>query len=87
MTVWSTKDDKILETGQNQERWKHLCLHVEMFPHFPNPSHTAIKISINATAAEFICKNIFPTPVQVKKIIKNKIGDIQQIYLYQNVCK
>ena len=35
-----------------------------------NPSHAAIKISINATAAEFICKNIFPTPVQVKKIIK-----------------
>ena len=31
-----------------------------------NPSHTAIKISINATAAGFICKNIFPTPVQVK---------------------
>ena len=54
--------------------------------HF-NPSHAAIKISINATAAEFICKNIFPTPVLVKKIIKNKIGDIQQIYLYQNVCK
>ena len=52
-----------------------------------NPSHAAIKISINATAAEFICKNIFPTPVQVKQIIKNKIGDIQQIYLYQNVCK
>ena len=52
-----------------------------------NPSHAAIKISINAIAAEFICKNIFPTPVQIKKIIKNKIGDIQQIYLYQNVCK
>ena len=52
-----------------------------------NPSHAAIKISTNATAAAFICKNIFPTPVQVKKIIKNKIGDIQQIYLYQNVCK
>ena len=52
-----------------------------------NPSHAAIKISINATAAEFICKNIFPKPVQIKKIIKNKIGDIQQIYLYQNVCK
>ena len=50
-----------------------------------NPSHAAIKISINATAAEFIYKNIFPTPVQVKEIIKNKIGDIQQIY--QNVCK
>ena len=48
----------------------------------PNPSHTAIKISINATAAECICKNIFPTPVQIKKIIKNKkIGDIQQ-YTY-----
>ena len=30
----------------------------------------AIKISINATAAEFICKNIFPTPVQVKKNYK-----------------
>ena len=26
-------------------------------------SHAAIKISINATAAEFICRNIFPTPV------------------------
>ena len=52
-----------------------------------NPSQATIKISTNATAAEFICKNIFPTPVQVKKIIKNKIGDIQQIYLYQNVCK
>ena len=52
-----------------------------------NPSHAAIKISINATAAEFICKNIFPIPVQIKKIVKNKIGDIQQIYLYQNVCK
>ena len=52
-----------------------------------NPSHAAIKISINATAAEFICKNIFPIPVQIKKIIKYKIGDIQQIYLYQNVCK
>ena len=52
-----------------------------------NPSHAAIKILINATAAEFICKNIFPIPWQVKKIIKNKIGDIQQIYLYQNVCK
>ena len=52
-----------------------------------NPSHAAIKISINATAAEFICKNIFPTPVQIKKIIKNKVSDIQQMYLYQNVCK
>ena len=47
-----------------------------------NPSHAAIKISINATAAGFISKNIFPTPVQVKKIIKNKIGDMLQIYLY-----
>ena len=54
---------------------------------FLSPSHAAIKISINATAAEFICKNIFPIPVQIKKIIKNKTGDIQQIYLYQNVCK
>ena len=52
-----------------------------------NLSHAAIKISINATAAGIICKNIFPTPVQVKNIIKNKIGDIQQKYLYQNVCK
>ena len=34
------------------------------------PSHAAIKISINATAAEFICKNIFPTPVQIKKKYK-----------------
>ena len=31
-------------------------------------SDAAIKISINATAAGFICKSIFPTPVQVKKI-------------------
>ena len=60
-----------------------MCIYLLVF----NPSHTAIKILINATAAEFICKNIFPTPVQVKTIIKNKIGDIQQIYLYQNVCK
>ena len=52
-----------------------------------NPSHDAIKILIIATASGFICKNTFPTPVQVKKIIKNKIGDIQQIYLYQNSCK
>ena len=59
------------------------CVGIKQF----NPSHAAIKISINATAAEFICKNIFPTPMQVKKNIKNKIGDIQQIYLYQNVCK
>ena len=53
-----------------------------LYVYFINPSHAAIKISINATAAEFICKNIFPTPVQIKKIIKNKIGDIQQIYFY-----
>ena len=52
-----------------------------------NLSHAAIKILINATAAGFICKNIFPIPVQVKKIIKNKISDIQQIFLYQNVYK
>ena len=37
--------------------------------HF-NPSHAAIKILINATAAGFICQNIFPTPVQVKKNYK-----------------
>ena len=61
--------------------------HVSFIISIINPSHAAIKISINATAAEFICKNIFPTPMQVKKIIKNKIGDIQQIYLYRNVCK
>ena len=52
-----------------------------------NPSHAAIRITVNATAAGFISKNIFPTPVQVRKIIKNKISDIQQIYLYQNDCK
>ena len=62
---------------------KHLLAKIWQF----NPSHAAIKISINATAAEFICKNIFPIPVQIKKNIKNKTGDIQQIYLYQNVCK
>ena len=68
------------------ENWfyKSYCFH--FFSHF-SPSHAAIKISINATAAEFICKNIFPILVQIKKIIKNKTGDIQQIYLYQNVCK
>ena len=49
---------------------------IPFVPGFPiiipldNPSHAAIKISINTTAAEFICKNIFPTPVQVKKISK-----------------
>ena len=52
----------------------------KLFSIYFNPSHAAIKILTNATAAEFICKNIFPTPVQVKKNIKNKIGDIQQIY-------
>ena len=36
-----------------------------------NLSHAANKISINVTAAGFICKNIFPTPVQVKKKIKS----------------
>ena len=47
-----------------------------------NPSHAAIKILINATAAGFICKNIFSTPVQVKKIKKkNKIGDIANILI------
>ena len=89
--------------------WNHclatLCKAADKFfyPHLTplkdsyiiNPFHAAIKISINATAAGFICKNIFPIicknifppSVQVKKIIKNKIGDIQQIYLYQIVCK
>ena len=33
-----------------------------------------IKISINATAAEFICKNIFPHTCAGKKYIKNKIA-------------
>ena len=32
-----------------------------------NPSHAAIRITVNATAAGFICKKKFPTPVQVKK--------------------
>ena len=57
------------------------------FALYLNPSHTAIKISINATAAEIICKNIFPIPVQVKKNIKSKIGDIQQIYIRMVVNK
>ena len=52
-----------------------------------NPSHAAIKIWINATAAEFICKNIFPTPVQIKKIIKNKIGDSKYTYIRMFVNK
>ena len=46
-----------------------------------NPSHAAIRITVNATTAGFFCKKKnFPTPVQVKKIIKNKTGYIQQIY-------
>ena len=79
-----------LSTGQSLPRKSVVRLidHLDMTIDWDiKPSHAAIKISINATAAEFICKNIFPTPVQIKKIIKNKIGDIQQIYLYQNVCK
>ena len=52
-------------TYRSQEYHKTAHSHVE--PAF-NPSHAAIKISINATAAEFICKNIFPTPVQIKKL-------------------
>ena len=64
----------------NSTEFKYICSNI-------SPSHAAIKISINATAAEFICKNIFPIPVQIKKNIKNKTGDIQQIYLHQNVCK
>ena len=51
-----------------------------------NPSHAAFKISINATAAEFICKNIFPKPMQVKKIIKNKIGDIHTANILISEC-
>ena len=48
-----------------------------------NPSHVAIRITVNATAAGFIYKKKrIPTP-----IIKNKTDDILQIYLYQNVCK
>ena len=48
----------------------NICLYFLKFVILFNPSHAAIKISINATAAEFICKNIFPTPVQIKKINK-----------------
>ena len=32
-----------------------------------NLSHAAIRITENATAAGFICKNNLPTPVQVKQ--------------------
>ena len=32
-TVWNTNDDKIRETGQNQQMWKRL--YIETFPHFP----------------------------------------------------
>ena len=52
-----------------------------------NPSHAAIRITVNATAAGFIYKKKKSLSCAGKKIIKNKIGDIQQIYLYQNVCK
>ena len=62
----------------------HLCIFlvkqcstkidVRVRKNYLSPSHAAIKISINATAAEFISKNIFPTPMQVKKNIKNKIS-------------
>ena len=37
-----------------------MCMKSEVEEILFNPSHAAIKISINATAAEFICKNIFP---------------------------
>ena len=71
----------LLETPK--DRFCHVVAHIRDI--FFNPSNAAIKISINATAAEFICKNFFPTPVQVKK--NYRIGEIQQIFLYQNVCK
>ena len=50
-----------------------------------NPSHAAIRITVNATAAGYIYKKKIPSLEQVKKILKNKIGgnkigDIQQIY-------
>ena len=83
------RQHKFIELGlwSNNAYKKQIPAICIFYTYIISPSHAAIKISINATAAEFICKNIFPTPVQVKKIIKNKIGDIQQIYLYQNVCK
>ena len=57
--MWVCKiEEKYKIRGQTKEKFR------QQF----NPSHAAIKISINATAAEFICKNIFPTPVQGKKI-------------------
>ena len=85
MKTWSPGGCLLLPRGyKNHEK---TCIKSDFTEIFFNPSHAAFKILINATAAEFICKNIFPTPVQVKKMIKNKIGDIQQIYLYQNVCK
>ena len=46
---------KVFESG--------FCIGKGDNPNIFNPSHAAIKILINATAAEFICKNIFPTPV------------------------
>ena len=82
MTAANYTNNKSVSCVSNHPNLIPVCLYLWL-----NPSHAAIKISINATAAEFICKNIFPIPVQVEKIIKNKIGDIQQIYLYQNVCK
>ena len=82
---WQPLGDEILMSTGTSCHFGHLLQVWEKISF--NPSRAAIKISINATAAEFICKNIFLTSAQVKKIIKNKIGDIQQIYLYQNVCK
>ena len=56
-----------------------------------NPSLAVIIIIIVDTpAAGYIYKSPFHTPAhekkKKKKIIKNKICDIQQIYLYQNAC-
>ena len=48
------------------------CIRLRRKRKYLNCSHAAIKISINATAAGFICKNIFPTPVQIKNFIKIK---------------
>ena len=60
MVLWKETIIIVSKTLSNLELWNF------------NPSQAAIKISINATAAGFICKNIFPTLLQVKKNIKYK---------------
>ena len=60
-TYGSSRSRRDLARSDDERENRYLCTTI-------NPSHAAIKILINTTAAEFICKNIFPTPVQIKKL-------------------